>query len=116
VQQYWWIDALFMGLPNWARWSARTGDTSYLAKMDALFDHVRNDGLTAVVNCAGQPPGLYDTAERLWLRDCRYIGARDADGQKVFWGRGNGWVIAAMPRCCRCCRRATRAARGTATC
>lgn len=96
VQQYWWIDALFMGLPNWARWSARTGDTSYLAKMDALFDHVRNDGLTTVVNCAGQPPGLYDAAERLWLRDCRYIGARDADGQKVFWGRGNGWVIAAM--------------------
>ncbi len=96
VRQYWWIDALFMGLPNWARWSARTGNTAYLAKMDALFDSVRNDGLTTVVNCAGRSPGLYDPVERLWLRDCRYNGARDADGQKVFWGRGNGWVIAAM--------------------
>ncbi|GMA85262.1 hypothetical protein GCM10025868_05120 [Angustibacter aerolatus] len=32
--QYWWSDALFMGLPDWTRWATRRGDTAYLDKMD----------------------------------------------------------------------------------
>jgi rhamnogalacturonyl hydrolase YesR len=96
VTQYWWIDALYMGLPTWARWAQRTGDDAYLDMMDALYASTRDHGLTTVVPCAGRAPGLYDPVEHLWYRDCRYVGERDAAGRKVFWGRGNGWVIAAM--------------------
>lgn len=96
LSQYYWVDALYMGLPSWSHWARRTGDPAYLAKMDALLAHVRDDGWTTVHRCTAEQRGLYDPAERLWYRDCRYVGTRDASGSKVFWGRGNGWVIAAM--------------------
>jgi rhamnogalacturonyl hydrolase YesR len=41
---------------------------------------------------------LYDPAEHLFYRDSRFFERRDADGKKQFWSRGNGWVIASMPR------------------
>jgi hypothetical protein len=91
---YHWIDAFFMGLPVWARWSARTGDPAYLAKLDGFYRWARDDGLTP--GCAGKPRGLYDPAEQLWYRDCTFVGARDARGAKVFWSRGNGWVLAGL--------------------
>jgi rhamnogalacturonyl hydrolase YesR len=94
VTRYSWIDALFMGLPNWTRWATRTGSSAYLDKMDALYRWTRDNGITA--DCAGVAPGLYDPTERLWYRDCRYIGRRDPSGAKVFWARGNAWVLAAM--------------------
>ncbi|MBX9245039.1 glycoside hydrolase family 88 protein [Actinotalea ferrariae] len=96
LSQYYWVDALYMGLPDWAHWAERTGSTAYLDKMDALFAHVRDDGWTTTFPCTAQQRGLYDATERLWYRDCRFVGTRDSSGGKVFWGRGNGWVIAAM--------------------
>jgi rhamnogalacturonyl hydrolase YesR len=94
VSSYWWADALFMGLPNWTRWATRTGNSGYLDKMDALYAWTRD---SAAARCTGAAPGgLYDPAERLWYRDCQFIDRRDASGRKVFWGRGNGWVLAAM--------------------
>ena len=98
VSRYWWIDTLFMGLPDQARWAARTGDTSYLDKLDSIFTWVRDGGATSSV-CAGKAvarAGLFDPTQGLWYRDCRFIGAKDARGLPVFWARGNGWVIAAM--------------------
>ncbi len=98
VSQYDWIDALFMGLPNWTRWAARTGNAAYLTKLDALYTWTRDQGATSA-RCAGKPvaqAGLYDPAQRLWYRDCSFVGAKDANGQPVFWSRGNGWVLAAM--------------------
>ncbi|MWV47837.1 hypothetical protein GRS96_00940 [Rathayibacter sp. VKM Ac-2803] len=98
LDQYDWSDALFMGLPNWASWSERTGDTAYLAKMDALYEWSRDEGALSD-RCAGAAKpqsGLFDAAEGLWYRDCRYVGTTDAGGNKIFWGRGNGWAIAAM--------------------
>ena len=94
VSAYWWSDALFMGMSNWTRWAARTGSSAYLDKMDALYAWTRDQ---AAARCAGVPAGgLYDAAEHLWYRDCQFIDDRDANGGKVFWGRANGWVIAAM--------------------
>lgn len=92
--QYDWADALFMGLPTWSRWAGRKGDSAYLDKMDALYTWARDDGLTS--ECAGKRRGLYDGTERLWYRDCRFIGSPDVNGKEVFWSRGNGWVLAAM--------------------
>jgi rhamnogalacturonyl hydrolase YesR len=96
--QYDWIDALFMGLPNWTRWAARTGKPAYLDKLDAFYAWALDRGATSA-RCAGRAvtqPGLFDAAEGLWYRDCSYVGVKDANGQPVFWSRGNGWVIAAM--------------------
>ena len=98
VSQYFWIDALFTGLPTWTRWATRTGNAAYLTKMDAQYVWTRDLGATSSI-CAKNPaprPGLYDTAQHLWYRDCRFVAARDAHGDPVFWSRGNGWVIASM--------------------
>jgi rhamnogalacturonyl hydrolase YesR len=98
LSQYDWVDALFMGLPNWTRWAARTGNAAYLNKLDALYTWELNNGATSA-RCGGKAvpqPGLYDAAQNLWYRDCTYVGATDVNGKSVFWGRGNGWVIAAM--------------------
>ena len=98
LSQYYWIDALFMGLPNFTRWATRTGNPAYLDKMDALYAWTHDLGATSSV-CNGQSKpqaGLFDAAQGLWYRDCRYVGMKDANGQPVFWARGNGWVIAAM--------------------
>ena len=98
TSQYDWIDALFMGLPNWTRWAARTGNTAYLDKMDALYAWTRDNGGTSN-RCAGTTPaqpGLYDATQQLWYRDCTFVGKTDANGKPIFWSRGNGWVIAAL--------------------
>jgi rhamnogalacturonyl hydrolase YesR len=92
---WWWVDALFMAMPSWARWARRTGDPAYLNTMDRLYAWTKTNGTTSPFDCTGRAPGLYDPAERLWYRDCRFVGQLDG-GQKVFWGRGNGWVAAAM--------------------
>jgi rhamnogalacturonyl hydrolase YesR len=98
LSQYYWIDALFMGLPDWARWAGRTGDVAYLDKLDALYAWTRDSGAMSSV-CAGSAPpqaGLFQADQGLWYRDCKQVGAIDANGLPVFWARGNGWVIAAM--------------------
>ena len=39
---------------------------------------------------------LYDKEERLFFRDGNYLDKREANGKKVFWGRGNGWVMGGL--------------------
>ncbi|HWF40994.1 MAG TPA: glycoside hydrolase family 88 protein [Acidothermaceae bacterium] len=98
VSQYNWADALFMGLPDWTRWATRTGNTAYLTKMDSLYVWSRDEGATSSL-CAGttpSQPGLFSSTQGLWYRDCTFVGTKDANGQPIFWSRGNGWVIAAM--------------------
>ena len=34
--------------------------------------------------------------EHLLYRDSRFIGKTGAHGEKIFWGRGNGWVLAGL--------------------
>ena len=41
---------------------------------------------------------LYDRSERLYFRDNWYFARREANGQKVFWSRGNGWVMGGLVR------------------
>jgi len=40
---------------------------------------------------------LYDKDEDLYFRDSNYFTKKEANGAKVFWGRGNGWVFAGLP-------------------
>jgi unsaturated rhamnogalacturonyl hydrolase len=79
-----WCDALFMAPPAWARMTAATGDPRYLAHaVDAWW---RTSDY------------LYDRDEHLYYRDSTYFNAREANGKKVFWARGNGWVLAGLAR------------------
>lgn len=79
-----WCDALFMGPPAWARMAAATGDPRYL-------EH-------AITEWWAASDYLYDRTEHLYYRDSNYFGQHEANGARVFWARGNGWVMAGLAR------------------
>jgi rhamnogalacturonyl hydrolase YesR len=81
---WWWCDALFMAPPVLARMSVATGDLRYLNYMDKEWWETS--------------ASLYDPAEHLYFRDSRYFTQKQDNGQKIFWGRGNGWVMAAFAK------------------
>jgi rhamnogalacturonyl hydrolase YesR len=81
---WWWCDALFMAPPVWARMYAATGDRKYIAYLDEEW--------------AKTSDRLYDTHEHLFARDSSYLTRTEANGKKMFWSRGNGWVMAGIIR------------------
>jgi rhamnogalacturonyl hydrolase YesR len=81
---WWWCDALFMAPPVLARMSAATGDQRYLDYLDREWWQTS--------------ASLYDPAEHLYFRDSRYFTQRQQNGQKIFWSRGNGWVMGAFAK------------------
>jgi len=82
--RYWWCDALFMGPPAWVRLSAATGEKKYLD--------------FAVQEWKATSDYLYDKEEHLYFRDNSYFQKREANGKKIFWSRGNGWVMGGLAR------------------
>jgi len=81
---WWWCDALFMAPPVWARMYAATGDRKYIDYLDEEW--------------AKTSSRLYDTQEHLYARDSSYLTRTEANGKKMFWSRGNGWVMAGIVR------------------
>jgi rhamnogalacturonyl hydrolase YesR len=81
---WWWCDALFMAPPVFADMNAATGDQKYLAYMD------REWGITTNL--------LYDREEHLYSRDATFLDKHEANGKKIFWSRGNGWVMGGIVR------------------
>jgi rhamnogalacturonyl hydrolase YesR len=81
---WWWCDALFMAPPVWARMYAATGDRKYITYLDEEW--------------AKTSARLYDTQEHLYARDSTYLTRTEANGKKIFWSRGNGWVMAGIMR------------------
>lgn len=79
---WWWCDALYMAPPVLSRMSLATGDRRYLDYMDREWWETS--------------ASLYDPVEHLYFRDSRYFTQRQANGQKIFWSRGNGWVMGAF--------------------
>jgi rhamnogalacturonyl hydrolase YesR len=41
---------------------------------------------------------LYDSGAHLYSRDAGFLGRREKNGTKLFWSRGNGWVLAGLAR------------------
>jgi unsaturated rhamnogalacturonyl hydrolase len=41
---------------------------------------------------------LYDKNEHLYYRDSRFFDMKEKNGSKVFWSRGNGWVMGGLVR------------------
>jgi rhamnogalacturonyl hydrolase YesR len=80
--RWWWCDALFMAAPSWVGLYQATGNRAYLDYMD------REWWATSSF--------LYDQHEHLYYRDSNFFAKREKNGQKLFWSRGNGWVMAAL--------------------
>ena len=81
---WWWCDALFMAPPALARLTNATQDRRYLDYMD------REWWLTSA--------HLYDPTFHLYSRDASYLEKHEANGKKLFWSRGNGWVMGGLAR------------------
>jgi unsaturated rhamnogalacturonyl hydrolase len=79
-----WCDALFMAPPAFARMTAATGDQRYLD--------------LAIAHWWRTSDYLYDKEEHLYYRDSNYFDKREANGKKVYWSRGNGWVMGGLVR------------------
>ena len=76
---WWWCDALYMAPPVLAKMAVATGDRRYLDFMDKEWWETS--------------ASLYDPVEHLYFRDSRYFTQKQKNGQKIFWSRGNGWVM-----------------------
>ncbi len=85
---WWWCDALFMAPPVLAKYAKLNNDISYLKEMDKYYTQ------TYAL--------LYNKEERLFARDTRYLwtgketDSKEKNGKKIFWSRGNGWVLAGL--------------------
>jgi rhamnogalacturonyl hydrolase YesR len=79
-----WCDALFMAPAAWLRVAAVTGKKEYVD--------------FAVTNWWKTSAYLYDPKAHLYYRDSTYFDKQEANGEKVFWSRGNGWVIGGLAR------------------
>lgn len=83
-RQWTWCDALFMSPPALAMAARDTGKRHYLDFMNRMWWKTTDY--------------LYDRGEHLYFRDSRFFDQRSANGRKVFWSRGNGWVMAGLAR------------------
>ncbi|MBR9908799.1 MAG: glycoside hydrolase family 88 protein [Gammaproteobacteria bacterium] len=78
-----WADALFMAPRTWLKLSNVTGDPKYFEYADKEF--------------WASADYLFSDQYGLFFRDSRYFDMKSDNGEPVFWGRGNGWVFAAIP-------------------
>ncbi len=77
-----WSDALFMAPATWWDASETFGEQAY-----ADYAHSEFQAATDL---------LFDKEVGLYYRDSRFFDRRGADGEKLFWSRGNGWVYGGL--------------------
>ena len=83
---WWWVDALYMGMPAFSKMYKMTGDEANLDKLYANFKYA--DDL------------MFDKDDHLYYRDAKYIypAHKTEAGKKDFWARGNGWALAGLAK------------------
>lgn len=85
---WWWCDALFMAPPIINLYAKHTNQPKYLDDMHTFYKQTYDK--------------LYDKEENLFARDMRYVwkgnkkDKKENNGNKIFWARGNGWVIGGL--------------------
>jgi unsaturated rhamnogalacturonyl hydrolase len=82
LREWAWCDALYMAPAALANLSEVTHDKKYLDEACKLW--WKTSGY------------LYDKDEHLFFRDSRYFAQKEKNGKKVFWSRGNGWVMGGL--------------------
>lgn len=88
---WWWCDALFMAPPALVKLGVTLKDNKYIEVNDKLFKECYDL--------------LYDKDFDLYARDINYkwnqpgiTPIKEANGEKIFWSRGNGWVMGGLVR------------------
>lgn len=90
VNEWWWIDAIQMGAPIFAKLGRLTGEQKYFDKMWAMYAYTRNEH-------GGN--GMFNPKEGLWWRDQDFDPPyKEPNGEDCYWSRGNGWVYVALTR------------------
>jgi rhamnogalacturonyl hydrolase YesR len=79
-----WCDALFMSPPTFARMGKISGEQKYYDFLNKWWWKVS--------------AFYYDTDQHLYFRDETFFAKREPNGLKVFWSRGNGWVVGGLVR------------------
>lgn len=80
--RWWWCDALYMAPAVYSRLYTITGNKNFMKFADKEFKATYNH--------------LYNKEEKLFFRDANYFGKKENNGKKVFWSRGNGWVMGGL--------------------
>lgn len=85
---WWWVDTMYMALHFYNRMGLFLDNENLIDKAYRLYINSKEER-----HC-------YDAEEKLWFRDENFLPdvARSAGGKKIFWSRGNGWVIAGIAR------------------
>jgi rhamnogalacturonyl hydrolase YesR len=82
---WWWCDALYMGLNTYTLMYKQTGDEAYIQKGYKSYLYWKEK--------------LYNPAWKLWHRDLDNKNDKNpGSGLPEFWARGNAWVIAALAK------------------
>lgn len=81
-EDWWWCDALFMEPPLLVLLGEATGDKRYFNYLNEMWWD--NNAF------------LYDPDEGFFYRDKTFFNKRTSNGKKVFWSRGNGWVMGGL--------------------
>jgi unsaturated rhamnogalacturonyl hydrolase len=85
---WWWCDALFMAPPVIARYAALKKEPQHLEAMHTYYQECYKL--------------LFDQEENLFYRDNRFLWSgkgsdlKENSGKKIFWSRGNGWVLGGL--------------------
>ena len=83
-QRWSWCDALYMAPQVFARYAGILDEPELLSFMDREY--------RATVDY------LYSQKHKLFFRDSNYFNKLEPNGAPVFWGRGNGWVVAGLAK------------------
>lgn len=90
INEWWWIDAIQMGMPGFNKMGKLTGEQKYFDKMWQMYEYTRNQH--------GEH-GMFNQKDGLWWRDQDFDPPyKEPNGEDCYWSRGNGWVYAALVR------------------
>jgi len=85
LRGWYYIDALYVAPPAFIMMSKATMDNKYIDYINPVFWELADQ--------------LYDEEEGLFYRDSEArFNEKSKNGKKVLWSRGNGWVMASLPR------------------
>lgn len=81
---YDYADALYVGIPPYMMMGKAKNEEAYIKYGNRIFWELAAE--------------LYDNENKLFYRDIKARGKSETNGVKEFWLRGNGWVMASIPK------------------